>query len=153
MDWDSFRRNSKGWRFDPIAKLHPKICFGNQDVPTYPCPSHVVNCATDEVSPYWFREWYPNKYACIGAIDSLDEDITSWYPKFEEVMNKFLNESDCRMIYVHCECGINRSAFLCLIYMCKKFGLSLSSVAKSILIQRPCAFTNPSFRKQVTEYI
>jgi hypothetical protein len=37
--------------------------------------------------------------------------------------------------------------------MCKKLGLTLEEAVRAILIQRPCALTNPSFREQVIEYI
>jgi len=153
MDWDSFRRNSRGWEKDPIARLHPRITFGNKNIPMAPSVTHVVNCASDDMSPHWFKKQHPERYACINAIDSSDVNITLWYPEFEKVMNNFMNEPECRMIYVHCECGINRSAFLCLIYVCRKFGLTINSALRSILMQRPCAFTNQSFRKQVVDYI
>jgi len=158
MEWDKYRRNSKGWEKDPIARVHPKIYMGPAnkiDLFTFSSLgiTHVVNCAEEWVSNEWYLREFPERYACIGALDHRTEDIIKWYPKFEETMNRFLADASCNTIYVHCECGINRSAFLCLIYMCKKFGMSMQNVIKNILIQRPCALTNESFRKQVVDYI
>jgi hypothetical protein len=153
MEWDKYRRNSKGWDIDNPAQLHPRIMFGSMEIPRIPAITHVINCASNEMSPEWFQSQNPDKYVCLNAIDSPNVNITDWYPKFEETMNQFLADASCNTIYVHCECGINRSAFLCLIYMCKKFGMSMQNVIKNILIQRPCALTNESFRKQVVDYI
>jgi protein tyrosine phosphatase len=158
MNWDKYRRNSRGWMNDPIARLHSRIYFGKAaDVDIYTLNhrdiTHVVNCAEDHVARGWFKECFPERYTFIGAIDSISEDITKWYPQFETVMNKFLSDPECKNIYVHCACGVNRSGFLCLIYMCLKFGMTIESAMNTILIQRPCALTNPTFQKQSVEYI
>jgi len=156
--WRKYRRNSKGWRLDSLAKVHPRIIVGSADnVDLYTISmyniTHVVNCAEDWVTSKWFKTEFPDRIICINALDHQTEDITKWYPLFESSMNKFLADPDCNVIYVHCECGINRSGFLTLIYMCLKFGYKIETVTKSILIQRPCMFTNPQFQKQVIEYI
>jgi protein-tyrosine phosphatase len=156
--WDKYRRNSNGWERDSIARVHTRIYLGSAktcDVFTFSNLNitHVVNCAEEWVSAEWFRLEFPDRLACIGAIDHRAEDITKWYPMFSNIMNRFLADPDCKNIYVHCECGINRSAFLILIYMCLKFGSDIEIVAKNILMQRPCALTNPSFRRQCIEYI
>jgi len=156
--WDKYRRNSKGWRSDSLAMIHPRIILGSAesvDICTLSKYSitHVVNCADDECGSKWFKNEWSDRYACINAIDDENEDITKWYSKFEKVMNTFLASKDCKNIYVHCQCGINRSAFLLLMYTCIKFGYSVESVAKNILLQRPCCFTNLSYRTQAIEYI
>jgi len=33
-------------------------------------------------------------------------------PKFEETINKYLRDSVVGNIYIHCQCGINRSGIL-----------------------------------------
>jgi len=156
--WDKYRRNSKGWKLDPLAKIHPRIIVGSaESVDLYTVSqnniTHIVNCAEAWVTSDWFESEFPDKVVCIGALDHRDEDITKWYPLFEESMNKFLANADCKTIYVHCECGINRSGFLTLIYMCLKFGYSIETVVKSMLIQRPCMFTNRVYRQQSIDYI
>jgi protein-tyrosine phosphatase len=156
--WDKYRRNSKGWEKDLLAKVHPRILVGSaNNVDLYTVSSnnitHIVNCAEEWVSSVWFKSEFPERIICINALDHKTEDITKWYPLFETSMNKFLSDPECKTIYVHCECGINRSGFLVLIYMCLKFGYDIETVAKSMLIQRPCMFTNPSYRLQTIEYI
>lgn len=158
MEWVSFRRNSKGWQRDPPAKLHTNIMFGPG---MYLSPgfvkmhniTHVINCAFDKDSPNWFRQKYPSNYLCLEALDSETEDIRKWYPKFEETLNKYLRESEVGNIYIHCQCGINRSGFLALLFVCKKFNYSFKLASESILKQRPCALTNSSYKHQVIEYI
>lgn len=156
--WDKYRRNSKGWKLDPLAKVHPRIIVGSaNNVDLYTIATHdithVVNCAEDWVSSKWFKNEFPDKIVSIGALDHRTEDITKWYPLFESSMNMFLADPDCKTIYVHCECGINRSGFLTLIYVCLKFGYNIETVVKSMLIQRPCMFTNQQYQTQVIEYI
>jgi hypothetical protein len=156
--WNKYRRNSKGWKFDPVAKVHPRIIVGSAESVDLHTMSmygitHVVNCAEDWITSKWFKNEFPDRVVCIGALDHKTEDITKWYPLFESSMNNFLADPECGTIYVHCECGINRSGFLTLIYMCLKFGYTIERVIKSILIQRPCMFTNQEYRKQSIEYI
>jgi len=156
--WDKYVRNSKGWRNDPIARAHPRIYLGSReevDLFTFHNHkiTHAINCAEEVWNSKWFKHEYPERYVCIGAEDSQEFDILSVYPKFEETMNRFLADPECQNIFIHCQCGINRSAFLLLVYLCRKFQYSMESAVKNILLQRPCCFRNEAFRKQVTEYI
>jgi len=115
--------------------------------------THVINCAFDKDSPTWFRQKYPSNYACLEALDSEKEDIRKWYPLFETKLNEFLRDPESKNIYIHCQCGINRSGFLALLFVCKKFNYSFKLASESILKQRPCALTNSSYKHQVIEYI
>jgi hypothetical protein len=156
--WNKHFRNSKGWKEDNLAMAHPRIILGPAHAVTPSVIrdnniSHIVNCADNVIGSEWFKAEYPTRYDYIGAIDGYDQDITKWYPKFEETMNRFLADPDCSRIYVHCECGINRSAFLTMIYMCIKFGYPISMVITSMTQQRPCVLRNPTFREQAIEYI
>jgi predicted protein tyrosine phosphatase len=148
--WIKYRRNSRGWRYDNTAQVHSRIIVGPAGK-TESKATHMVNCAEECFGHPDFVN--TDRYACIDAIDSVDEDITEWYPAFETAMNKFLSDPECKLVYVHCECGINRSAFLTLIYVCIKFGYSTEAVVKSMLVQRPCMFTNIKYREQSIEYI
>jgi hypothetical protein len=153
-----YRRNSRGWRVDPVARVHSRIIvgaahdFGIFLMSKYGI-THVVNCAEDYFGNTNFKATWPERYACIGAIDSEKEDITKWYPEFEKKMNEFMVDVKCEVIYVHCECGVNRSSFLTLIYLCIKFGYAPETIGKSMIIQRPCVFTNKAFMTQAIEYI
>jgi len=156
--FSGIRRMSKGWNMEPPARLHPKIIFGSgkdltpQNVDKYKI-THVVNCAFDKDSPTWFRQKYPNNYVCLNAEDYLQVDIRKWYSKFETVMDKFRTDPTSGTIYVHCQCGINRSGFLTLMYICKKFHYPFDIAVNAILRQRPCALTNPTFMKQAQEFL
>jgi protein-tyrosine phosphatase len=154
----AYQKFSIGWKHDPPARIYTNILFGpgHYLTPEFVIKhsiTHVINCAFEEHSPFWFRRDSPSKYKCIQAEDSEYVDITSWFPIFETYMNTFLQEPNVKTVYVHCQCGINRSGFLCLLYACKKFKYSFDQSAKNILIQRPCALVNPTFKRQCKEYI
>lgn len=157
-DFASYRRKSRGWTKDPIANIHPKISIGpgflltEEFVKKYDI-GYVINCADPNDSPEWFRKQFPDKYVCIGAKDTLDSNIIDWYPMFEEAMNTGLSSKDCIRVYIHCQCGINRSIFLSILYVCKKLQYTYNSLVKAIMYQRPCAMTNYAYRKQVEEHI
>jgi len=138
--WKALRRHSKGWMEDPAAKVHVSIMFGPgfMVTPAFVAKhniTHVINCAQESDSPQWFRDHNPTKYKCIHAIDSKDVNITEWYSLFANTMNKFLADPESIVVFVHCQCGINRST------------------VKMILAQRPCALTNPVFRQQLINFI
>lgn len=156
--WDQYNRNSKGWKNDPIAHAHPRIYLGSReevDLVTFHRHNitHAINCAEEGWNSKWFKTEFPERYECIGAEDTLEFDIISVYPKFEEVMNRFMADPDAKNIFVHCQCGINRSAFLLLIYLCRKFHYKIGDAVKCIAQQRPCCFRNTAFRTQVIDYI
>jgi hypothetical protein len=158
LNMETFRRRSKGWQNDPPAYIHPRILFGagifiTPEFVEKHKITHVINCASESDSPAWFRSKFPSKYSELNAIDSLEANILDWYPKFEAVLHSFLSENSSQNIYVHCQCGINRSGFLCLAYACRKLKYDYNIMVKSILSQRPCAFTNPAFRNQLQQMV
>ncbi len=114
--------------------------------------THVVNCATDQDSPLWFKTKFPDKYVCLNAIDSVQANILDWYPAFEAWMQRFLREGS-GTVYVHCQAGMNRSGSLALAYVCKNFGLDLNNVVQATRMQRPILFQNRVFMDQVKQFI
>lgn len=153
-----YRRASKGWQIDSPAKVHPAILFGSgkdltPDFVKKHNITHVINCAFNDDSPKWFRENFSINYFCIEAEDSTELDIRQWFSLFELTMDKYLKHPDSKVVYVHCQCGINRSGFLTLMYICKHFGYTFEGSVKNILMQRPCALTNSSYFKQSRDYI
>ena len=157
-EFATYRRRSVGWISDPPAYIHPRILFGSGGatltphfVNTYNI-THVINCGFQDDSPEWFKTAFPTKYACLEAIDSIDGNILHWYPQFEEIMRKFLAEEGGKVVYVHCQCGINRSGFLSLTFACVRLNYGCKDVINSILTQRPCALTNRTYLRQVKEY-
>jgi hypothetical protein len=148
------RPHSRGYQKDSPAMIHPNILIGAGETLTKQFAekhgiTHVINCANDEDSPSWFRKEYQERYRCINAIDSMDVNILLWYPEFKTSMKRFLQDSSSKVIFVHCQCGINRSAFLALMFVCDCFGFPFISTEASVIKQRPCALTNTAFRKQV----
>ena len=150
----SLRYKSKGYQHDLPALVHPNILVGAGEMltPRFAAKhqiTHVINCAQEADSPSWFKARYPAKYHCLDAVDALDVNILEWYPGFKAFMKLFLQDPDTKRIFVHCQCGINRSAFLALMFVCDVFKFPLPSTEHSIISQRPCALTNVSFRRQV----
>lgn len=115
--------------------------------------THVINCAYPEHSPNWFKKSFPDRYVCLNAEDSLTSNILDWYPKFEETLTSFLREPGSNTVFIHCKCGINRSAFLTLTYVTSHYRLPYESMFITMKRQRPCMFTNPVFRKQTEEFV
>lgn len=155
-DWSGYRRLSVGWMNDRPAYIHPRILFGPGIFVDEPFIqqhniTHVVNCAFVEDCPAWFRKQYPKRYVTLGAPDAIDANILDWYPAFEAAIQQFLKSPDCKNIYIHCQCGINRSGFLSVLFACKKLKYEYDEVVKSVLSQRPCALTNPSYKQQVKQ--
>ena len=140
----------------PPAFAYPRILVGagSQLTPaflqTYRI-THVINCAYNEASPAWFRASFPTKYACIDALDRESVNILHWYPEFEKTLHKFLQEGD-GTIFVHCQMGINRSAYLAIAYVCKRFHLDLAMTVRNMRAQRPCVCQNQAFMRQVSVF-
>lgn len=154
MDITGFRRKSKGWEQDPPAYIHSRILFGSGMALTKEFVrkhniTHVINCASDEDSPEWFKTTFPSNYKCLNAVDSLNANILDWYIEFEKTIHSFLREENSQNVYVHCQCGINRSGYLCLAFMCKRLNTDYNTGVKTILSQRPCALTNSTYKLQV----
>lgn len=119
--------------------------------------THVINCARPEDSPAWFRRstptWSTTKYVCLDAEDDVNVNILGWYGDFEKALGSMLREPGSQTIFVHCRCGINRSAFLALTYITKNYGLPFDETMKSLKRQRHCMFTNSVFMKQTKEFV
>jgi hypothetical protein len=114
--------------------------------------THVINCAHPMDSPAWFRTAFPDKYACIGADDSLIVNILHWYPQFEATLRAFLRDGTGN-VFVHCQAGINRSGFLALAYVCQHFNIEFEEAFYNARKQRPILFQNPAFMRQVRNFI
>lgn len=114
--------------------------------------THVINCAFDGDSPHWWRAYNPTRYTCIAAVDSAQVEILWWYEKFETAMRRYLRQGS-GIVYVHCQAGMNRSAYLALLYIAKNFNMSIDTMVPLLLKQRPCMFQNAIFMNQVKEFI
>jgi len=112
--------------------------------------THVINCAFPEDSPSWFRTRYASRYVDLRAIDSTTVKILDWYPKFEETMHRFLRSPGVGTIFVHCQAGVNRSAFLLIYFMTRNFGFDFLMSVKNVRRFRTVC-TNPAFMKEITD--
>ena len=153
-----WRYNTRGYNKDPAVQVHPKLLFGPGEylTPEFQSKhniSHVINCAQEEYSPSWFKYLNQEKYFCLDAIDSFDVKILSWYSKFKEIVDKFLESEECTNIYIHCQAGINRSGFLTLMYVCSELNYPLKKTELQMVRKRPCSLTNSSFRKEIYQVL
>ena len=156
--WKVYRKPSLGYKRDPPVYLHPSILVGAGEMltPTFAIQhhiTHVINCAYDEDSPAWFRKTHPEKYYCVNAHDGLEYTITNWYPFFRLKLQDFLRDPGCQTVFIHCQCGINRSMFLALIYVCLQFGYDMEQTVRTILAQRPCCLSNTAFQNQAETFV
>lgn len=126
----------------PGAFLTPKFAYERGI-------THVINCAHPDDSPRWFRERAPAQYVCLRALDSPRHCILDWYPAFEQALMAFLRSPQGGVVYVHCQAGINRSAFLALAYVCSRFHMDGETMLEAFKRQRPCMFQNSVYRGQV----
>lgn len=142
----------------PPAYFHPRILVGPGAMLTVAFAkryniTHVINCAMDDDSPVWWRQYVPHLYVVLEALDSrTGVNILDWYPKFEEAMQRFLRQGD-GVVYVHCQAGMNRSASLALAYACAHFHMDFDALVVATKRQRPCILQNGVFMDQVKEFI
>ena len=130
----------------PGASLTPKFVYERGI-------SHVINCAFPGDSPAWFRSKFPDKYTCLSAPDTLTHWILDWYPAFEQAMFSYLRSPGGGVVYVHCQAGMNRSAFLALTYVCDRFHMDGETMLEAFKRQRPCMFQNQVYRRQVLNFL
>ena len=115
--------------------------------------SHVINCAFPGDSPAWFQRTRPDHYVCLSAMDTSYHNLLTWYPRFEETLYRFLRDGSTGIVYVHCQAGMNRSAFLALAYVCTRFHMDGETMLDAFKRQRPCMFQNQVYRRQVLSFI
>lgn len=141
----------------PPAFFHPRILVGPglfltmSFVKQYGI-THVINCAFEGDTMKWWREFYPERYKCLNAIDSPNVNILQWYPEFERTMHAFLRQGT-GVVYVHCQAGMNRSGSLALAYTAKNMGMDVDGLVASVRRQRPCILQNAVFMNQVKEFV
>ncbi len=130
----------------PGAYLTPKFVYERGI-------THVINCAFPGDSPSWFQTKYPNQYTCLSAPDTNQHCILDWYPTFEQTLFSYLRSPGTGVVYVHCQAGINRSAFLALAYVCSRFHMDGETMLEAFKRQRPCMFQNSVYRGQVMTFL
>jgi hypothetical protein len=152
---EKVRSRSMGSFHDPTAFIFSRILVGDvlrltESFTNNLKITHIINCA----GPKFNRILVPTEnFECIDAIDSESVKLfDTWYPKFKETMDRFLRDPKCINIYVHCQAGINRSAFLAIGYVVKTFGVPLERCVEKLARQRPCVLTNKAFLAQLKDF-
>jgi hypothetical protein len=115
--------------------------------------THVLNCASHDAVPSFVKPEFGTRYEVLHAIDSPLVDITTWFPLYTLHMDRFLQDKDCKLVYVNCQAGMNRSGFLTVLYCCLKFKYKFEDACRAVILQRPCALMNPVFYDQVRDFI
>lgn len=146
-----------GYLREPPAYFHTRILVGPGAflTPRFVYErgiTHVINCAFERDSPEWYRTKHPDRYACLNAPDSPECNILDWYFPFETILQSYLRKDD-GVVYVHCQAGMNRSAFLALTYVCSKFHMDGETMLEAFKRQRPCMFQNSVYRRQVLTFL
>lgn len=147
-----------GYINEPPALIHPSILVGAGHMLTSEFIqkhqiTHIINCAYPEDCPAMVQIEFGSKYKCMHADDGHDVNILKWYPEFKQTLTRFLQDSTRKRVFVHCQCGINRSMFLTATYVCEVFGYPYDITCRALKQQRPCAMRNTTFNKQVGEFL
>ena len=147
--WSPVREYEPAW-------FHPRILVGSGTQSIRLLSRHkitaVINCAFPQDCPEVTKRILGPRYVCLQAYDSPHVNILDWFPAFEEAMYRFLRETT-GIVYVHCQAGMNRSAFLALAFVCKNFGMDLTTTVTLTKSQRPIIFQNQVFMAQVQSFI
>lgn len=151
----SQRRRSKGFMLDPIANPCYRVLLGNCErmTPEFIKEkhiTHVINCAEDLFAPEHVK--IPGRYVCMNARDTLTTQIFLHYPQFSETLKTFLKDPECENVYVHCQAGMNRSAFLVCAWLVMELDMSPIDAISRIVEERPCVMTNLAFLQQLFEF-
>ena len=95
---------------------------------------------------------YPNdfEYFNVGLRDHTYEDIKTHFDKINRYMDCVL--MDGGRIYIHCLCGISRSATIVSAYLMYKNNMSYEDAIEMVKSKRPIINPNDGFRKQLNDY-
>lgn len=151
------RPASRGYQNDPPAWITPRLLVGAGCQLTREFArdfkiTHVINCASPSDCPSWFPQEHPLRYTELNAVDDVKANILDWYPFFLARLSAYLRDPGVGVVFIHCQCGINRSAFLALAYAVDCFGHPWNETVRSMKSQRPCCLTNPAYWRQVKAF-
>ncbi len=93
---------------------------------------------------------YPQEfnYLVINSLDSVNADLAS---SFDQCFD-FINNADGNVL-IHCMSGKSRSVTVGMMYLIRKYGLSIDDALKNIRETIPNANPNPGFIEQLNEYL
>lgn len=100
-------------------------------------------------------EMYPN-HLIYKTLDICDRDWDSHriYESFD-MTNTFIKKAinDGGRVYVHCMCGVSRSATIVAAYLIKEYNMDSVSAVAFIKERRACINPIPAFRKKLKNYV
>ncbi|XP_072520880.1 dual specificity protein phosphatase 18 [Salminus brasiliensis] len=108
--------------------------------------SCIINATQDNGKPS-----LPSvEYVWVPVTDSpetpLEEHFDTVADKIQDVRNH------CGRVLVHCCAGVSRSASLCLAFLMKHCGMSLTEAHELVKSRRPIIRPNSGFWKQLIDY-
>lgn len=97
-------------------------------------------------------EIFPNDFINknIPLRDVPDEDIDTYFLKSNEFISKAIDGGG--KVFVHCICGVSRSATLVAAYLMYKHNLTCEEAIEHLQKQRNCVDPNKGFRKQLENF-
>jgi protein-tyrosine phosphatase len=108
--------------------------------------THIINTVIG-VSPAFPNDF---QYLHIELRDHTYEDIKTHFDKINKYIDNVLNNNG--KIYIHCLCGISRSATIVSAYLMYKNNLSRNDAIDFIKSKRPIVNPNNGFKEQLDNY-
>eukprot|EP00045_Choanoeca_perplexa_P001739 m.21399 g.21399 ORF g.21399 m.21399 type:complete len:238 (+) comp11137_c0_seq1:227-940(+) len=139
------------------AQLLPHVILGDGedamdlDMLTRLGVSAVVNCAAS--STLTGQTNYPPHFAYL-AFDALDQPEYDLLGQHFDAFSQFLEEArrQNRVVFVHCQAGVNRSASLCVAYLMLLQHIPLVQAIEHCARLRPCILRNEGFIEQLVVF-
>jgi protein-tyrosine phosphatase len=109
--------------------------------------THVVTAilGVDAMFPDTFT------YLNLPLRDLRQENIYQVFEKSSEFIKNALKNENGK-VYVHCVCGVSRSATLIAAYLIKEYGFSTDQAVEYMQSKRGCVAPNSGFRDQLKRY-
>lgn len=95
---------------------------------------------------------FPNDftYKNIPIRDVPGESISVYFNQSIDYISKAINGGG--KVFVHCVCGVSRSATLVAAYLMKEYGMSCDQAVKHLQRRRSCVEPNSGFKKQLADF-
>eukprot|EP00455_Lapot_gusevi_P053145 TRINITY_DN822_c0_g1_i1.p1 TRINITY_DN822_c0_g1~~TRINITY_DN822_c0_g1_i1.p1 ORF type:complete len:229 (+),score=22.33 TRINITY_DN822_c0_g1_i1:39-689(+) len=107
--------------------------------------THIVNASG-------IRNWFPEKctYFKIDIMDSPRLDIKQYFAESNGFIRQALEQN--KVVLVHCQAGVSRSAALVLAYLIQHNNMSMDEAIAHLRAARSCIAPNSGFLRQLREF-
>ena len=109
--------------------------------------SHILIVSRDHSTPFTEEMVYCTCY----IADSVNSDLTEFFDKAYDFIDRARGESAKNAVLVHCAGGVSRSTSLVASYLMRKQGISLKAALEHIRRVHPAAAPNSAFIHQLME--